>query len=178
MKEKIRTQAEEYLGEFVLGGIDGVVTIFAVVSGSAGAHLSTAVIIILGFANLVADGFSMGVSRYLSAKSEIQLKQEKGIKVEESEPWRDGAITYAAFIIFGLVPLLVYVADLIFKLQIRHLFLYASILTGLTFIFIGLLKSHITRTSKLRGISETLMLGVVAAVFAYMVGHILAKAIL
>lgn len=61
---------QEYLGEFVYGGIDGSVTTFAVVAGAAGAHLSSEVVIILGFANLIADGFSMSVGSYLSTKSE------------------------------------------------------------------------------------------------------------
>lgn len=60
----------KYLGEFVYGGIDGSVTTFAVVAGSVGAGLDSAVIIILGFANLLADGFSMSVGAYLSQKSE------------------------------------------------------------------------------------------------------------
>ncbi|GMN11736.1 VIT1/CCC1 transporter family protein [Croceitalea sp. MTPC9] len=61
---------EKYLGEFVYGGIDGCVTTFAVVSGSVGAGLDSSVIIILGFANLLADGFAMSVGAYLSTKSE------------------------------------------------------------------------------------------------------------
>ena len=61
---------QAYLGEFVYGGIDGSVTTFAVVAGSVGAGLDSSIIIILGFANLLADGFSMSVGAYLSAKSE------------------------------------------------------------------------------------------------------------
>ncbi|MBV6429274.1 MAG: hypothetical protein KIPDCIKN_03825 [Haliscomenobacter sp.] len=61
----------KYLGEFVYGGIDGSVTTFAVVAGSVGANLDSAVILILGFANLLADGFSMSVGAYLSNKSEL-----------------------------------------------------------------------------------------------------------
>ena len=63
-------QFQVYLGEFVYGGIDGAVTTFAVVAGSAGASLDITVILILGFANLLADGFSMSVGAYLSSKSE------------------------------------------------------------------------------------------------------------
>lgn len=58
------------MGELVYGGIDGSVTTFAVVSAAAGAGLSTAVILILGLANLVADGFAMSVGAYLSKKTE------------------------------------------------------------------------------------------------------------
>lgn len=72
---------QEFLGEFVYGGIDGSVTTFAVVAGSAGANLDSSVIIILGFANLIADGFSMSVGSYLSNKSEIE-NFEKHEKVE------------------------------------------------------------------------------------------------
>ncbi|QTN37699.1 VIT1/CCC1 transporter family protein [Cryomorphaceae bacterium] len=72
---------QDYLGEFVYGGIDGSVTTFAVVAGSVGAGLDTAVIIILGFANLIADGFAMSVGAFLSTKSEIQ-NYEKHKKIE------------------------------------------------------------------------------------------------
>ncbi|NND15688.1 MAG: hypothetical protein HKN89_05140 [Eudoraea sp.] len=61
---------EPYLSEFVYGGIDGCVTTFAVVAGSVGAGLDSAVIIILGFANLLADGFAMSVGAYLSQRTE------------------------------------------------------------------------------------------------------------
>ncbi len=65
-----------YLGDAVLGGIDGCVTTFAVVAGAVGGGLSTGVVVILGFANLLADGFSMGVSNYLGTKSEQQEMDE------------------------------------------------------------------------------------------------------
>lgn len=60
----------EHVGDFVFGGIDGVVTTFAVVAGVAGASLSPAVVLVLGLANLLADGFAMGVGNYLSIRSE------------------------------------------------------------------------------------------------------------
>ncbi|MBV6646695.1 MAG: VIT1/CCC1 transporter family protein [Cyclobacteriaceae bacterium] len=70
-----------YLGEFVYGGIDGSVTTFAVVAGSAGAHLDSSIVIILGFANLIADGFAMSVGSYLSTKSEKET-YEKHKRIE------------------------------------------------------------------------------------------------
>jgi vacuolar iron transporter family protein len=62
-----------YLGDFVLGAIDGTVTTFAVVAGVAGAELPNQVAIILGLANLFADGFSMAVSNFLGARAEKQV---------------------------------------------------------------------------------------------------------
>lgn len=80
----MKAHYDEYLGEFVYGGIDGIVTTFAVVAASAGAGLSTATIIILGFANLIADGFSMGISAYLSTKSEKELYDRERDRVQKA----------------------------------------------------------------------------------------------
>lgn len=59
----------------VLGGIDGCVTTFAVVSGVIGADLPASVALVLGFANLIADGFSMAVSNYESIKTDAEYVQ-------------------------------------------------------------------------------------------------------
>ncbi|WP_428644301.1 VIT1/CCC1 transporter family protein [Roseibium sp.] len=59
-----------YLRDWIYGGIDGAVTTFAIVAGSIGANLSAKVILILGMANLLADGFSMAVANYSGSKSE------------------------------------------------------------------------------------------------------------
>ncbi len=77
---------QNYLGEFVYGGIDGLVTTFAVVAGSAGAGLSMPVVLILGFANLLADGFSMSIGAFLSARSEKQnYLKHRQIEYDEVE---------------------------------------------------------------------------------------------
>lgn len=59
----------EYIHDIVYGANDGIVTTFAVVSGVAGADLQPFVVVILGFANVFADGLSMGLGNYLSSKS-------------------------------------------------------------------------------------------------------------
>lgn len=87
--EAIKGSAEHhksgsYVGDFVYGAIDGSVTTFAVVSGVAGAALSVNIVIILGLANLLADGFSMAVGNYLSSKSNVEFI-EKERKREEWE---------------------------------------------------------------------------------------------
>ncbi len=81
---------QDYLGEFVYGGIDGSVTTFAVVAGAAGAELSSSIILILGFANLLADGFSMSVGAYLSQKSERDnFEKYKATEYDEIENMPD-----------------------------------------------------------------------------------------
>lgn len=70
--------AGKYLGEFVYGAIDGTVTTFAVVAGAAGASLSAGVVTILGFANLLADGFSMACGNFLSERTHRDyIKKER-----------------------------------------------------------------------------------------------------
>ncbi len=70
---------QSYIKDAVFGGIDGTVTTFAVVAGVVGAGLSNKTIIILGIANLLADGFSMAVGNYMGTKTEnqeVQLLEE------------------------------------------------------------------------------------------------------
>jgi vacuolar iron transporter family protein len=74
----------QYLGEFVYGAIDGTITTFAVVAGAAGASLSAGIVLILGFANLLADGFSMAAGNFLSERTQKDYV-EKERKREEWE---------------------------------------------------------------------------------------------
>jgi vacuolar iron transporter family protein len=70
-----RRPSPSYLHDFIYGAIDGAVTTFAVVSGVAGADLGASIVIILGGANLIADGFSMAVSNYLGSRAERQRRE-------------------------------------------------------------------------------------------------------
>ena len=84
--QSIFKKFEKYLGEFVYGGIDGCVTTFAVVAGSVGAGLNSSIIIILGFANLLADGFAMSVGAYLSSKAnKDNYRKHRQIEQQEVE---------------------------------------------------------------------------------------------
>ena len=80
-----------YLKEFIYGAVDGAITTFAIVAGVAGAGLSAGVIIILGFANLLADGFSMAVSNYLGTRAENQHRVNvRQMELEEIEKFPEG----------------------------------------------------------------------------------------
>jgi VIT1/CCC1 family predicted Fe2+/Mn2+ transporter len=64
-----------YLGDFVLGAVDGAVTTFAIVAGAAGAGLSNGVVLVLGLANVLADGFSMAAGNFLRARADQEVLQ-------------------------------------------------------------------------------------------------------
>lgn len=175
---KVKQHLEDYLSEFVYGGIDGAVTTFAVVAGATGARFSTTVVLVLGFANLIADGFSMGVGSYLSTKSEQELMVKNGEDTtDEPSPIINGVTTYISFIVVGLVPLLVYTVDYIFNLGINNLFLISSVLTAGAFVGIGVLKSRVAKANVYRSIAETLVLGVIAAGLAFVLGDFLERLI-
>lgn len=76
IQERLALQpGASYLRDFVYGAIDGAVTTFAIVAGAAGANLGDTVVVILGVANLLADGLSMAVSNYLGTKAEREQRK-------------------------------------------------------------------------------------------------------
>ena len=164
-----------YLKEFVYGGIDGCVTTFAIVAGATGIELNSGIILILGFANLFADGFSMSVGNYLSVKSEIAHRIDTGQPSGKLSPLQTSAATFISFIVMGSVPLSAYILSYAGVFESNSLFLVSSVLTASAFILIGLLRSFVTKASVVIVILETLFLGGVAAVVAYYVGSVLEK---
>lgn len=174
-------KVEENLREFVYGGMDGAVTTFAVVTGAAGAKLDTTVILILGFANVLADGFSMAVGSYLSEKSDQDLSVSKGESNHDDHesPIAASIATFASFIIVGFVPLSLYTIDYVGGFDLStDILLQASVgLTLLAFIGIGYLRGLITKISRTRAVLESFGLGATAAIISYVVGNLLEKII-
>lgn len=79
-----------YVPEFVYGGIDGAITTFAVVAGAAGANAELYWVLIFGFANLIADGFSMSVGNFFSVKADRDnYEKHKSIEYWEVENLRE-----------------------------------------------------------------------------------------
>lgn len=88
--EKLHQVGGKYLGDLVYGANDGIITTFAVISGAAGAGLSLEIVIILGFANLLADGISMGLSNFISLRSERDFhRMERAREYMEIEKFPD-----------------------------------------------------------------------------------------
>ena len=220
-----------YLKNAIYGASDGIVTTFAIIAGVVGASLDVIVILILGFAKLLADAFSMAVANYLGQKSERDynkyqriveegksdglfrkekneirkiyykkgfrgelldrvvnkiynnkktrvdtvLKEELNIVDNNVSPIKGAIATFIAFVLAGFMPLLVFVLAYFIPYFGEHSFVIAAIITALTFMIVGTLKSLITRTKWWRGALEMLLIGGTASALAYVIGIILAS---
>ena len=157
----------KYVSEFVYGGIDGTITTMAIVAASAGAGLPSNVIIILGLANVLADGFSMGISRYLSAKAEHEMNNPGA----PLSPIKSGLATLAAFVIIGLIPLAAFIWAYVNQKSGEDMYPYAYALTALAFFLVGSIKSKFTGKSAMEGGLETLAIGGTGAIIAWGIGN-------
>jgi VIT1/CCC1 family predicted Fe2+/Mn2+ transporter len=210
MKNNNESSKGFYLSDFVYGGIDGSVTTFAVVAGVVGASLSPSIVLILGFANLFADGFSMAVGNYLSSKSrkeyiekvreifkekgfsggqledavriitgnkkiwvDTMMKDEFGILEEQKSPIKGTVVTFIAFNLIGLIPLLAYILSYLFPSLNEQVFLLSIIFTSCAFFIVGSVKGKIVDKKWYLSGLETLLIGGTAAIIAFLVGFFL-----
>jgi VIT1/CCC1 family predicted Fe2+/Mn2+ transporter len=224
-----RNRAPHNTSDVVLGGVDGCITTFAIVSGAVGAGFPPHVSLILGIAKLFADGLSMAVSNYESIKArndfiaamrreeerhiehvpegereeirqifaqkgfadatlehivatitadrrlwiETMLAEEHGLHGPHPSPIRSGLVTFAAFVLIGVIPLL---PLLITSLSVATQ-LYVSLgLAALVFFAIGSLKSLVFGRPPLKTGLATLLTGSSAAAIAYVIGYLLRNA--
>ena len=153
-----------YLRDMVYGALDGVITTMAVIAGATGAELGVRVALILGLANLVGDGISMGASNYLGLKSEIE---QAGADVRAEAPWRHGLATLAAFVLAGTVPLLAYLLP---RPPGLSLFAAAASLAFVVLGATGAARAPFVGKSAWRSAGEMIAVGALAGGAAYGVG--------
>jgi VIT1/CCC1 family predicted Fe2+/Mn2+ transporter len=159
-----------YLRDLVYGANDGVITTFAVVTGVAGAALPARTALILGTANLLADGLSMGASNFLAIRSDEAVRLAAGADPAEPFPARHGLATFLAFLLAGSVPLVPYaVAPVPLRLRV------AVGATLATLFLVGALRATVTRLRWWRAGLEMLVVGAAAAAASYVVGVMLAR---
>jgi VIT1/CCC1 family predicted Fe2+/Mn2+ transporter len=151
----------KYLPDLIYGANDGIVTTLAVISGVVGASLSNRIILILGFANLLADGFSMGASNVLARRSET----ESAI-APLGETARHGVATFLGFLFAGVVPLIAYLVPWSDAGRFR----LAVVTSLLTLFMVGASRASFTNRSRLQAGAEMLLIGTLAACLAYVIG--------
>lgn len=155
-----------YVGDLVYGANDGIITTFTVVSGVAGARLSPGIVIVMGLVNLLADGFSMGASNYLSIRS---LAAAEGRDRGRQEPLAHALVTFAAFVIAGLAPLVSYLVPALRS----QAFLASAAASAAALFGVGASRCLVTSKSAFRCGSEMLLVGASAASVAFLAGRIL-----
>ncbi|KAA8520569.1 hypothetical protein F0562_014825 [Nyssa sinensis] len=238
--ESGRRPKEPWKGEFVksivYAGLDAIVTSFSLISSISASHLSSWYIfcicqfdvLVLGFANLVADGISMGFGDFVSSSTERDVAakerlvtqwevtnhcgpqqlellhpyQDQGMDVHDAnmvvnvfakykdilvdekmaaqkgmltpdqaqKPWKNGLVTFAAFLMFGSAPLLSFIILIPFTNNEKHKFVGACILSALALALLGLAKAKIAGQKYAFSVAITLFNGVVAAAAAYIIG--------
>ncbi|QLD89592.1 VIT1/CCC1 transporter family protein [Natronomonas salina] len=165
-----------YIAEVIYGANDGIITTFAVVAGVAGAALDPAIVLILGFANLLADGFSMGASNYLSQRSSQEYQAaQNDVQEIDRPPAFTAATTFAAFVFAGWTPLLPYLLGLVSEdlLTPGVTFPLSLGAAAVAFFVVGASRSIVTNRTWYRAGGEMLTVGMVAAAVAYVVGSAL-----
>lgn len=157
---------QDYAKSITYGGLDGIITTFAVVAGANGGNLGLTAIIVLGFSNLLADGFSMAAGDYLSSTTEEGIDSSKALK--------NASMTFLSFNLFGLVPLFAYIllTNLV-AFSDRITLILASGLVSVALIILGWVKATITGQSKKVEMLRTWLVGMVAAGVAFLIGQLL-----
>jgi len=100
-----------YIRDLVYGANDGIITTFAVVAGVAGGALSAAAVLIVGAANLAADGVAMGVGNLLAIRAHESALAADGLPEQETYPWKHGTATLVAFVVAGVVLLSLFLME-------------------------------------------------------------------
>jgi VIT1/CCC1 family predicted Fe2+/Mn2+ transporter len=152
-----------YIREIVYGANDGIITTFAVVAGSTGGKLTARAVIVIGIANLIADGISMGVGNYLAIRSNESARAAVNLAEEEARPGRHGVITFLSFATAGVLPILPYLAG-------RPDFILSFILTCSGLFAVGAARALVTTLPWYVGGMEMFLLGGLVAIVAYGAG--------
>ena len=161
--------ARHYVRDLVYGANDGIITTFAVVAGVAGGSLSQLAVLVVGVANLAADGVAMGVGNLLAIRAhESALAAEKRPE-EEAYPWKHGVATLAAFVVACAVPLVPY----ILPFAERHRLTLSAVFTMAALFTVGAARAAVTRDRWWKTGPEMLLLGGVVAAAAYGAGAVM-----
>ena len=168
MQEKMKTNIKNYLPSIVYGGSDGAVTTFSVMAGAAGAGLPARIVIILGLANLFADGFSMASADYLSEDSKENSKKIENIK--------SSFATFISFVLVGSIPLIPFLYS-VKNIENKNVFYSSILLTLFTFIMIGYLRGRVLKRNKFKTILQSVLICSISASVAYFVGEYISSLI-
>jgi VIT1/CCC1 family predicted Fe2+/Mn2+ transporter len=163
---------QHYIRDLVYGANDGVITTFAVVAGVTGGTLEPTTVLVLGVANLLADGLSMGVGNYLGIRSDERVREAQQLPEQEAFPIRHGLATFLAFVVAGSVPLLPYVLP-----GAVDGFIWSTVLSLTVLFGVGAARARVGTGTWWSNGFEMLGLGVIVGGAAYGAGALVARLI-
>jgi VIT1/CCC1 family predicted Fe2+/Mn2+ transporter len=233
--EKHHSVVGGHIKSIVYGGLDGIITTFAVVSGATGGRLDASVILILGISNMFADGGSMGIGAALASRADkemvlrerdrekwemenfpegeiaemVEIYTDRGLAPDVAEtvvrgmatnsefmvrqmlvdelhltppddddnPWVEGMITFASFILFGVFPLLAYICLDRTSASEDTMFTISCSLTAVMLFVLGVVKSQFTKQPWYLAGGEILGLGGITAGISYGIGALVAEVV-
>lgn len=168
--------ANEHMRGIIFGGLDGILTTFAIMAASVGARQKATTTLVLGLSTLLADAFSMAGGEYLSAKAENELLDEKAARrallEHEPSPFAKGVAMFIAFLLFGSIPLIGFVGSHAIShhlgelADVEHSLISIGV-TVLAMFGLGALKSQFGKGSWLKAGGEVVLVGGGAASVAY-----------
>lgn len=170
-RRTLKAIVQHYIRDLVYGATDGVITTFAIVAGVTGGTLTARTVLVLGVANLLADGLSMGVGNYLAIRSEERVREANGDAVPDSRPARHGFATFAAFVVVGSVPLMPY----LFPRPGFGRFVASTALSLVVLFVVGAARARVGAGRWWTSGLEMLGLGVAVGVAAFVVGAMVAS---
>jgi VIT1/CCC1 family predicted Fe2+/Mn2+ transporter len=163
--------ARHYIRDLVYGANDGIITTFAVVAGVTGGALSSTAVLVVGVANLAADGLSMAVGNFLAIRAHESARAHDNLPEEEAHPWKHGGATFLAFVVAGAVPLVPYLAPV----AETDRFGWSALLTLTALFGVGATRGALTVDRWWRSGLEMLLLGLAVAAVAFLAGRLMAS---
>ena len=147
----------------LLGGVDGVITSFAIVAGATAGDLGVDAVWIMGVSSVMADGFSMGISEYLSSSSARAKGEELASGGRSTTPPLLGLACFTAFVACGIVPIVLYAAT-------NGRLLAVAMFSLVELMLLGASRACVASEPLLWGLVQTTVLGACAGGVAYGVG--------
>lgn len=158
-----------FVKSLMYGGMDGIITMFNIIASTTGANISSIYTIIISLTVLIADALSMGISDYMSYEAE----QRANNKNENKSPIYHGLVTFFSFMIFGAIPLLLYV--ILGRFYKKQLFVVLFLCMTVAFGVLGALRSQLTNEQWYHTSGKMILLGNGTSILAYLISNNLAS---
>jgi len=143
----------------ILGSVDGIITTFVVLAGGIASNVAKKSVVAIGFSSLAADGFSMGVSEYLSSKPTQGFYTSMMM----------GLSCFMSFVLFGSIPLIGYTlsSNKSSEITVSLVLFFACLVT------VSIVRSKYDDVGRIQSLLETCVVGGAAAGIAYGIASML-----